>query len=228
MMRIASTSRRGQDVRMVAGTESMVAMDSEACFEPLVSARRRAEGMGSKGAVALSYERQASMGLSVDASEAARVRSSGLADGPAAREAEEGAPIEVVAAAAVAVAAAAAVVVVDDEDDDDAAGRASWALGGMARSLSTWPGAAGWGCVGFPLTWPLRVVLLFCLEMRLPGAARPFSCRLSCAAFLFDFATIDGGAGAGAGGQTSPRRDSTAGQDEPDWKTESRCSVGRL
>ena len=62
--------------------------------------------------------------------------------------------------------------------------------------------------------------------MRLPGAARPFSCRLSCAAVLFDFATIDGGAGAGASGQTSPRRDSTAAQDEPDWKTESRCSVG--
>lgn len=71
----------------------------------------------------------------------------------------------------------------------------------------------------------MRAGLLFCLSMRLPGAARPFSCRLSCAAVLFDFATIDGGAGAGASGQTSPRRDSTAGQDEPDWKTLSRCSV---
>jgi hypothetical protein len=55
--------------------------------------------------------------------------------------------------------------------------------------------------------------LLFCLVIFLPGAARPFSCRLSCAAFLFDFATIDGGAG--ASGQTSPWRDSTAAQDEP-------------
>jgi hypothetical protein len=55
--------------------------------------------------------------------------------------------------------------------------------------------------------------MLFCFVTFLPGAARPFSCRLSCAAFLFDFATIDGGAG--ASGQTSPWRDSTAAQDEP-------------
>jgi hypothetical protein len=76
MMRMARTSRRGQDVRMVAGTESMLAMEMEADLEALVSARRRAEGMGSKGPlVPLSYERHASTVLSSEASDAARVRS---------------------------------------------------------------------------------------------------------------------------------------------------------
>ena len=85
MMRMARTSRRGQDVRMVAGTESMLAMDMEAVLEVFVSARRRAEGMGSKGPLEpLSYERQASTGLSSEASEAARVRSPRRAEGAAA------------------------------------------------------------------------------------------------------------------------------------------------
>lgn len=65
---------------------------------------------------------------------------------------------------------------------------------------------------------------LFCLVMRLPGAALPFSCRLSWAfaGFLFPFATIGGG----ADGVRTPRADSTAGQDEPDWKMVAAGGVG--
>jgi hypothetical protein len=150
MMRMASTSRSGHEVRMVAGTESMVVMDREACFEPVVSARRSVEDMGSKGAVALSWERQASGGWSVEASEAARVRSSGRVWGTT--------------AGVVAVVVVVVVVVAVDEEDDDvdndaAAGSMAaaswwWALGGSAMSLpSTWPGPCLGGAVGFPLAW---------------------------------------------------------------------------
>lgn len=173
---------------MVAGTASMLAMESEADLEALVSARRRVEGMGSKGppALPLSYERQASGVLSSEASEPARVRCPDPAD------------------------AAAAMVLAWALDP----GAGSWALACCVISVvSTWLGSGGEGSLGFPLAWPLSCGMLFCFVIFLPGAARPFSCRLSCAAFLFDFATIDGGAG--ASGQTSPWRDSTAAQDEP-------------
>jgi hypothetical protein len=71
---MARTSRRGQDVRMVAGTERMLAMETD--LELLPSTRRSAEaGIGSKGSLPASYRRQASP-LSSEASEDARARSS--------------------------------------------------------------------------------------------------------------------------------------------------------
>lgn len=52
-------------------------------------------------------------------------------------------------------------------------------------------GRGGEGVVR-PLGEPLSCGLLFCFAMRLPGAARPFSCLLSCVLppFLFVFATM--------------------------------------
>lgn len=55
--------------------------------------------------------------------------------------------------------------------------------------------------------------------MRLPGAARP-PCSCPLLAFDFRFPTMNGGAR-----RLDSRVDSTAAQDEPDWKNKSRCSA---
>jgi hypothetical protein len=101
-------------------------MEMDADLEALVSARRRVEGMGSKGPLelALSYERHASGVLSSEASDGARVRWPDAAD------------------------AAAAMVLTWTLDP----GAGSWALAGCVISVvSTWLGMGGEGSLGFPL-----------------------------------------------------------------------------
>jgi hypothetical protein len=96
------------------------------------------------------------------------------------------------------------------------AGGGSCALKCVMES-STWLAGGGVGVRGFAGAVPLSCEPLFCRVMRLPGAAFPFSDFLSCwfAALFFPFATIDGGTAASG---RSPRSDSTAAQDEPEWE----------
>src|SRR5690242_9259513 len=211
MIRMARTSRRGQEVRMVAGTASRLAMETdEGLLWPLTRAAAEEAAW-----------RQAASAASSDASDELRRRSTG---GPTLAEAAAGMLSGAPAARVESRALVGAGCVV-------CGGGGGWCCcwgccWGCCCCWGCWGG--GWstasaGSAGAASGVPLSAGLLFVRWTRLPGAARPLSLRLSCwdAAFFLPLATIEGGARAS---EASPQIGSTAAQDEPVWK---RGAAGR-